>query len=321
MLLLPRSLLSLATFIHLSSYLCTCQTIGTLINNRNPQWHCNVDSFEYTRGALNDCAKAYDGDDRTFWHSKWRPSGDPLPHHITIDLGKVYNTRSMTYLPRQDRSRNGNIGQWRISLSPDNSEFRLLNGTWSDNSSRKTVDFLFATAARYVRLDALTEAGGRGPWSSAAQIDIYEEKDSSSGFKNDSWSSSSGTTNQRPYNNTGSDYATNTTPTQTDVAIVDGETVTLRPKPTTRPGAPGTTGPGYRNSTVTMSNNATGSSGGGATGSGVLPTSTGSAAGTGTGAPGIVGSDSSAAVLGRVVDLRVGIVGVAAAVGMVVVLL
>ncbi|KAL8799161.1 MAG: hypothetical protein Q9182_006098 [Xanthomendoza sp. 2 TL-2023] len=183
---------TLAILIHLTSYLCSCQTIGNRINQFNPAWHCNVDNFESTARPPNDCAKAYDSNDKTFWHSKYEPTDAPLPHHITIDLGKVYNTRSMTYLPRQDGNRNGNIGQWRISLSTNNSEFRLLNGTWKDDRSRKTVDFLFATPARYVRLDALTEAGGRGPWSSVAQIDIYEDNGS------DVPSSSSVTTRQRP---------------------------------------------------------------------------------------------------------------------------
>ncbi|KAL8809141.1 MAG: hypothetical protein Q9223_003392 [Gallowayella weberi] len=189
---LQMTIPTLAILIHLASYLCSCQTIGSRINQFNPAWHCNVDSFEPTARPPNDCAKAYDGNDKTFWHSRYEPTDAPLPHHITIDLGRVYNTRSMTYLPRQDGNHNGNIGQWRISLSADNSEFRLLNGTWKDNRSRKTVDFLIATPARYVRLDALTEAGGRGPWSSAAQIDIYEDNGS------DVPSSSSVTTRHRP---------------------------------------------------------------------------------------------------------------------------
>ncbi|KAL8917570.1 MAG: hypothetical protein Q9208_007853 [Pyrenodesmia sp. 3 TL-2023] len=171
-------LTALAFFIYLTSYLCTSQSIGRRINQFNPQWHCNVDSFEFTRTDHNDCDKAIDSNDNTFWHTKYTPSDAALPHRITIDMGKVYNTRSMTYLPRQDGDSNGNIGNWRISLSADEEMYRLLNGSWKDDSARKTVDFLFATPARYLRLDALTEAGGRGPWSSVAQIDVYEDNGS-----------------------------------------------------------------------------------------------------------------------------------------------
>ncbi|KAL8902664.1 MAG: hypothetical protein Q9207_004485 [Kuettlingeria erythrocarpa] len=174
---------TLAPFIlllHLTTHLCTSQSIGRRINQFDPQWHCNVDSFEFTRTDRNDCDKAIDSNDNTFWHSKYTPADSPLPHRITIDMGRVYNTRSMTYLPRQDGDSNGNIGTWRISLSLDDGEEtqRSLNGSWKDDANRKTVDFLLATPARYLRLDALTEAGGRGPWSSAAQIDIYEDNGS-----------------------------------------------------------------------------------------------------------------------------------------------
>ncbi|KAL8953340.1 MAG: hypothetical protein Q9222_000802 [Ikaeria aurantiellina] len=166
----------LLIFIQLTSYLCACQSIGNRINQFQPEWHCNVDSFEYS-DDYNDCAKAYDGDDNTFWHTMYTPHDEPLPHRITIDLGKVYKLRGMTYLPRQDGSSNGNIGGWRISLSADEESHRLLNGTWSDDQSRKTVDFDIATPARYFELNALSEAGDRGPWSSAAEINLYEEDD------------------------------------------------------------------------------------------------------------------------------------------------
>ncbi|KAL8684668.1 MAG: hypothetical protein Q9224_006198 [Gallowayella concinna] len=292
---------TLVIFIHLASYLCTCQTIGSRINQFKPAWHCNVDNYESTAKPPNDCAKAYDSNDKTFWHSKYEPTDAPLPHHITIDLGKVYNTRSLTYLPRQDGNRNGNIGQWRISLSTDNSEFRLLNGTWKDDRSRKTVDFLLATPARYVRLDALTEAGGRGPWSSAAQIDIYE--DNGSDVASSSSSSSSVTTRRRP------------TPTG-NFTVVDGQTVSLPARNTTMPrGAQRTTsvdetatntpGPGSSTSTT-----ATGPSSSGATATGAQPSPTTSSGEGVSGQP--AGSDT---IVGIFVDPRVVIMGLAAAIG------
>ena len=45
-------------------------------------------------------------------------------------------------------------------------------GTWLDDASLKTTTFTPFTA-RYVQLQALSEAGGRGPWSSAAEINVY----------------------------------------------------------------------------------------------------------------------------------------------------
>ena len=45
-------------------------------------------------------------------------------------------------------------------------------GTWVDDSSLKTTTFTGFTG-RYVRIQALTEAGGRGPWTSAAEFNVY----------------------------------------------------------------------------------------------------------------------------------------------------
>ncbi|KAL8677606.1 MAG: hypothetical protein Q9186_005989 [Xanthomendoza sp. 1 TL-2023] len=81
-----------------------------------------------------------------------------------IDLGRVYQTTSFTYLLRQDGNNHGNIGKWRMSLSADGYVWRLLNGTWADDQELKRVDLgPDPTAARYFKLVAETEAGSRGP--------------------------------------------------------------------------------------------------------------------------------------------------------------
>ncbi|KAL8755200.1 MAG: hypothetical protein Q9199_003808 [Rusavskia elegans] len=289
---------TLAILIHLTSHLCTSQSIGKRINQFNPQWHCNVDSWESTN---EDCDKAIDSNDNTFWHSQYNPTDEPLPHRITIDMGKVYNVRSLTYLPRQDGQSNGNIGNWRISLAEDEEAHRALNGTWADDSIRKTVDFGNATRARFVQLDAFTEAGGRGTWSSVAQIDIYEDNGSN--------------TPNPPSKSNASRFrnSTSTEPTAR-VAVVDGTTVTLGPRPTG-----GRMAGGYRNSTRTMgmssSSTATATSssttgGDTATSAQTTPTAT---SGEGSSRP---PADSSDAMSGRVPGVGVAMVGLAVAVVM-----
>ena len=47
----------------------------------------------------------------------------------------------------------------------------VASGTWPDTVAEKTVSFT-AVSARYVRLTATSEAGNRGPWSSAAEINL-----------------------------------------------------------------------------------------------------------------------------------------------------
>ncbi|KAL8658854.1 MAG: hypothetical protein Q9226_000744 [Calogaya cf. arnoldii] len=296
-------------FIHL----CTSQSIGDRINQFSPQWNCNVDSFEYTRSDQNDCDKAIDSNDNTFWHSNYTPSDAPLPHRITIDMGKIYNLRSMTVLPRQDGNSNGNIGNWRISLSADRSGVdRYLNGTWEDDSSRKTVDFKTATPARYVRLDALSEAGGRGTWTSIAQIDIYE--DNGSDTPNEpSQSNSSASRKKNKSSGNGYGYGNSTSSEQTArVAVVDGQTVKLGPKPTGRKN-----GGGYRNSTMTMGMNSSMTATATASSSTITETGTSgqttSTAGSGEGVGGGAPAGSSDATAGKVPGVGVAMVGLAVA--------
>ena len=47
----------------------------------------------------------------------------------------------------------------------------VATGTFADDTTLKQADFVDASV-RYVRFTAITEAGGWGPWMSAAEIDI-----------------------------------------------------------------------------------------------------------------------------------------------------
>jgi galactose oxidase len=116
---------------------------------------------------------AIDGSHATFWHSEYSPTLVPLPHSITIDTHATPYISGLTYLPRQDASYNGNIGRYSISVSSDGTAWSALvaSGTWADDKSLKTAIFR-SVSARYVRLTALTEAGNRGPWTSAAEIGL-----------------------------------------------------------------------------------------------------------------------------------------------------
>jgi len=114
-------------------------------------------------------SNAIDGNNSTFWDS----SRAHLPHSITIDMHAVKAVSGLTYLPRQDASYNGDIGEYSISVSINGQHWSapVATGTWADDKTLKTADF-GGVRARYVRLTALTEAGNRGPWASAAEIGL-----------------------------------------------------------------------------------------------------------------------------------------------------
>ncbi|CAF9921919.1 MAG: hypothetical protein ALECFALPRED_001974 [Alectoria fallacina] len=134
-------------------------------------WTIVVDSQNTATGNLG--TNAIDGNTSTFWHSEYQPVLVPLPHNATIDMKTASLVGSITYLPRQDGQANGRIGEHIIQLSPDGVTYTTVAiGTWIDDATLKTTTFTPFTA-RYVRIQALSEAGNRGPWSSAAEINVY----------------------------------------------------------------------------------------------------------------------------------------------------
>ena len=92
-----------------------------------------------------------------------------------------------TYLPRQDGNSNGNIGQYQILTSTDGTTFEIVaSGVFRDDATPKVVNWQ-ARPARYVQFKALSEAGNRGPWTSAAEINIYPSESSALPCKLGKW--------------------------------------------------------------------------------------------------------------------------------------
>jgi galactose oxidase len=148
-----------------------------LLGAENPRlprvgWTVAADSQE-TVGGNGAAVNAVDGSATTIWHTKWYGGSDPLPHTFTIDMHATNTVAGLQYLPRQDGSGNGRVGQYRVEVSADGAAWGtpVGTGTWADNATEKTAAFA-AVPARYVRLTALTEAGNRGPWTSAAEINL-----------------------------------------------------------------------------------------------------------------------------------------------------
>ncbi|WP_078095886.1 TIM-barrel domain-containing protein [Streptomyces sp. fd1-xmd] len=117
---------------------------------------------------------AFDGNPGTMWHTAWS-SGTPaaLPHEIQIDLGARYTLDGLGCLPRQDGGVNGRIGGYEVHVSDTTADWGapVASGTFPDTAAAQTAA-LSPKTGRYLRLRALTEAGGRGPWTSAAEITL-----------------------------------------------------------------------------------------------------------------------------------------------------
>jgi galactose oxidase len=135
--------------------------------------------------SSNEGSKAVDSNTGSFWHSQYQPSVKPFPHIATLDLGTSQYINGFSYVPRQDSSANGRIGQYILSASPDNVTYTTVaTGSFIDDKSKQLVGFP-SRNARYVRITTLSEAGNRGNWSSAAEFDVVT---ASASTANGQWS-------------------------------------------------------------------------------------------------------------------------------------
>jgi alpha-L-fucosidase len=126
-----------------------------------------------------DAQRAIDDDASTFWHSRYRDSIDPMPHHLTVDLGESIAIRGFTYTPRQDQWDGGIIMQAKFEVSQDGKEWRVVaDDVKFDNivNSRQlqVVNLPNSVTARYIRLTALRTANDNN-LASAADISVLVE--------------------------------------------------------------------------------------------------------------------------------------------------
>lgn len=147
-------------------------------------WIAWADSFEHII-VDNSPANAIDGNPNTIWHTQYSPDSAPFPHNITIDMKRVYNVSALRYTPRQIESMNGNIGSFNLQWSlngtnyyppyledADTTRKSFLN--FPDNKQEHDVYFAIPVEARFLRINVFSEAGGRGPWASVAEINVFE---------------------------------------------------------------------------------------------------------------------------------------------------
>ncbi|MDB5820421.1 MAG: hypothetical protein JWQ11_4061 [Rhizobacter sp.] len=78
-------------------------------------WKASADS----EGANEAASYAIDGDPRSHWHTRWEGSAAPMPHTLTLDLGRPHAISGFRLLPRQDNSRNGTVARYCLFVSVD----------------------------------------------------------------------------------------------------------------------------------------------------------------------------------------------------------
>ena len=73
--------------------------------------------------SLFPAGNVLDGNAATMWHSRYESPPARLPHSVTIDMRSVQDISGLRYLPRQDGTANGHIGQYSVTVSRDGSTF------------------------------------------------------------------------------------------------------------------------------------------------------------------------------------------------------
>lgn len=132
-------------------------------------WSVSCDSEE----AGDECWKAIDGDNNTFWHTPWSQSAPAPPHTITLDMGDTHNVNGISVLPRQDNNQHGWIARHEVAVSTDGNNWELVaTGNWPIDALMKYANFE-TKSARYIRIRALTEIYGN-PWTSIADISVFD---------------------------------------------------------------------------------------------------------------------------------------------------
>lgn len=133
-------------------------------------WKIIAVSSEETKAENTPATNAIDGNDNTFWHTKWQGMPGKFPHELTIDLGAEYNLQGMTYLARQNGD-NGMIARFELYTSNDPANWGApaIKGRFRNEKRLQVATLANPTPARYVRFVALSSINGQ-PFASAAEI-------------------------------------------------------------------------------------------------------------------------------------------------------
>ena len=130
----------------------------------------------------NVAANLIDGNLETFWHSKWSPQNDPMPHVVVLDLGREVTLKGVTCLPRQDMD-NGRIAACEFYCSNDPKTWGepAAKAKWRNTDQWQTVTFAQPVKARYLKW-VVTGEINKKPFAALAELDVITESEKSPGL-------------------------------------------------------------------------------------------------------------------------------------------
>ena len=122
---------------------------------------------------LGEATHLIDNDPSTIWHSAYSITVAKYPHWVDFDLMKEILVTGISYLPRSDEYKTGDIKDFSVSVSNDGQHWEEVHkGTFplKDGSLQKAI-FAKPVKARYLRFTALSEQYGQD-YVSGAELQI-----------------------------------------------------------------------------------------------------------------------------------------------------
>ena len=117
-------------------------------------------------------AALLDGDDNSYWHTKWQGTAAVYPHWVVFDLGQSYAVTGFEYMHRQNAS-NGRMKDYEIYVSNSPTDFgtKVKSGSFTDSLDPQRIVIDGAKEGRYVKLVGLTSLAGTD-FGGGAEINI-----------------------------------------------------------------------------------------------------------------------------------------------------
>ena len=103
-------------------------------------------------GAGNIADAVFDGNESTYWHSKWSGGETPYPHTLTIEVSNPEDVRIGQISLVQQRASNYRVKQLTVSTSTDNKTWTKAETVTLDDTNNPNAEFANPISAPYIKL-------------------------------------------------------------------------------------------------------------------------------------------------------------------------
>jgi beta-galactosidase len=137
-------------------------------------WKVSASSAQPDEG---DPANVIDGQNGTYWHSRWSKNPASYPHWLVVDFGRPLTITAVTCLPRQGKNSNGRIKDYEIYLSDDGKKWGspAAKGSFQNTEAEQIAKLAEPVTGRYIKLVALSEVTGQ-KFASIDELDVQESE-------------------------------------------------------------------------------------------------------------------------------------------------